>query len=164
MLQPSREYELKLEMTGKELDRLSRHSKLHSKTAPAPTQKKLRSVYYDTPDYRLHRQYIVLRVRFDGSTYTQTVKLDNDLKDGISNPVEIEDRLENGEPDLNRIHDIPVRRRVLKAIGGSSLLPAFETVITRTAYKLRTRGSLIELALDRGKVIAQDRESEICEA
>jgi len=162
MPQPSREYELKLDLTGKELDRLAGDPKLNAKATR--TQKTLRSVYYDTPDYRLHAQGMVLRVRYDGQTYIQTVKLDNNPKDGISNPIEVEDRFENGEPDPNRIHDIRVRRRVLKAIGGSGLTRAFETVMTRTAYKLRPRGSLIELALDRGEVIAQNRKSEICEA
>ncbi len=162
MPQPPREFELKLDMTGQELDLLAGNPKLRS--GSARVQKTLRSVYYDTPDHRLHAQGIVLRVRDDGEGYVQTVKLDHNLKDGISNPVEIEDRLDNGQPNTSRIHDKRVRRKVLKAIRGSALTRAFETVVTRTTHRLRTRGSVIELALDRGETLAMNRRSEICEA
>lgn len=162
MPQPTREFELKLDLTGKELDLLAGNPRLRS--GSEREQKTLRSVYYDTPDHRLHAQGIALRVRDDGQGYVQTVKLDRNLKDGISNPVEIEDRLDGGQPNTSRIHDKRVRRKVLKAIRGSALTQAFETVVTRTTYRLRARGSVIELALDKGEALAMNRRSEICEA
>ena len=162
MPQPSREYELKLDLTGKELDQLAGNPRLNAGSKPA--RQTLRSVYYDTPDHRLHEQGMVLRVRENGRGYVQTVKLDNNFEDGISNPVEVEDRLEDGQPNPSRIHSKRVRRKVLKAIRGSALIQAFETNVTRTTYRLRTRGSIIELALDRGEAVAMNRRSEISEA
>ena len=162
MPQQPREFELKLDLTGKELDQLAGNPKLNS--GKGRTQKTLRSVYYDTPDHRLHAQRIVVRVRDNGQGFVQTVKLGNDFEDGISNPVEVEDRLDNAQPNLSRIHDKSVRRKVLKAIRGSALTQAFETVITRTACRLRSRASIIEVALDRGEALAMNRRSEICEA
>jgi inorganic triphosphatase YgiF len=44
------------------------------------------------------------------------------------------------------------------------LIQVFETNVTRTTYRLRTRGSIIELALDRGETVAMNRRSEISEA
>jgi inorganic triphosphatase YgiF len=160
MPQLNREFELKLDLTGKELERLARNPKLHA----AGTQKVLRSVYYDTPDHRLHAQGISLRVRKDGQSYVQTVKLGMDLQDGLSNPAGIEDRLDGAQPNPARIHDKRVRRKVQKAVRGSGLTQAFETVVTRTTHRLRTRGSVMELALDRGQTLAMNRRSEICEA
>ena len=162
MPQPNREYELKLDLTGKELDQLAGNPRLNS--GSKPEQQTLRSVYYDTPDHRLHGQGIAFRVRENGQGYVQTVKLDNNFEDGISNPVEVEDRLENGEPNPSRIRSKRVRRKVLKTIRGSALIQAFETNVTRTTYRLRTRGSIIELALDRGEAVAMNRRSEISEA
>ncbi|MGO9545386.1 MAG: CHAD domain-containing protein [Rhodomicrobium sp.] len=161
-MQPlDREFELKLDLTGKDLDRLTRNPKLKSTGAPA---KLLRSIYYDTPDHRLHARGISLRVRDDGEGYVQTVKLDTGLDDGVSNPVEIEDRLGEPQPNPSLIHDKRVRRRVERAVKGSGLTQAFETVVKRTTHRLRTRGSVMELALDRGQTLALNRRAEICEA
>ena len=162
MAQPTREFELKLDLTGKELDQLAGNPRLNP--GRGRVQKMLRSVYYDTPDHRLYAQGIAFRVRDDGQGFIQTVKLGNGDSDGVSDPVEIEDRLENGQPNPIRIHDKHVRRKVLKAIRGSALTQAFETNVTRTTYRLRTRASIIEVALDRGEALAKNRRSEICEA
>jgi inorganic triphosphatase YgiF len=162
MPQPHREFELKLDLTKAELDRLAGNPKLHS--AGAASRKILRSVYYDTPDHRLHAEGISLRVRGDGKSFIQTVKLDTDLKNGISNPVEVEDAVAGGKPDPGLIHDKRVRRKVEQAVKGSGLTQAFETVVTRTTRRLRTRGSVMELALDKGETVAMNRRSEICEA
>ncbi len=162
MQQPIREFELKLDLTGKDLDRLAGNPKLRA-TGEAE-RKNLRSVYYDTPDHRLHAKGISLRVRYDGQSFVQTVKMDTDVEEGISNPIEIEDPLDNGQPNLRRVHDKRVRRKVCKAAKGLALTRAFETVVTRTTHKLRTRGSVIELALDQGETLAMNRRSEICEA
>ncbi len=162
MAKPNREFELKLDLTGKDLDLLAGNPKLQS--GGVASRKTLRSVYYDTPDHRLHEEGISLRVRSDGHSFVQTVKLDAHLEDGISNPIEVEDTLGNAQPDPNRIHDKRVRRKVCKAVKGSGLTQAFETVVTRTTHRLRTRGSVMELALDRGETLAMNRRSEICEA
>jgi triphosphatase len=162
MPRANREFELKLDLTGQELGQLIEQTKPNGRGAGS--QKRLRSVYYDTPDFRLHAKGIALRVRAIGRRYVQTVKLDARLNGGLFNPIEIEDRLERPEPDVNRIHDENVRRKVRKAIRGSALTQAFETVVTRTTRKLRSGGSVIELALDKGEALAMNRRSEICEA
>ncbi len=158
---PAREFELKLSLTGDELNRLAKNPKL--KPNGSTGKKALRSVYFDTPDFSLHRNGISLRVRDDGRTYVQSVKLDTSLKNGISNPVEIEDRLGGPDPDTGCIHDKRVRRKVEKAIKGSDLEKVFETSVTRTTHRLRTHGSIIEVALDRGETLAKNRRSQICE-
>ncbi len=162
MPQPNREFELKLDLTERELDRLAGNPTLN--TAGAASRKTLKSVYYDTPDHKLHGKGIALRVHNIGRSYVQTVKLDTELNGGLSNPIEVEDRLDSPQPNPGRIHDKRVRRKVRKAISGSALTKAFETVVTRTTHKLRAHGSVIELALDRGEALAMNRRSEICEA
>ncbi len=162
MRQPNREFELKLDLTGQELDKLACNPKLNS--TGAASRKTLRSIYYDTPDHKLHDKGIALRVRHIGRIHIQTVKFGTEVKGGVSNPVEIEDRLDSAQPNPGRIHDKRVRRMVRKAISGSALTKAFETVVTRTTHKLRRGSTLMELALDRGEALAMNRRSEICEA
>jgi triphosphatase len=162
MREPDRELELKVDLTPGELSRLARHPKLRS--GGAPERKALKSVYFDTPGYRLHARSMSLRVRDFGHRFVQTVKLDTDLKNGVSNSIEIEDPLDGPEPDPARIHDKHIRRKVEKAIRGSALIKAFETDVRRTTHRLSTRSSVIAVALDRGETLAMNRRSEICEA
>ena len=107
---------------------------------------------------------VTLRVRNDGKSFVQTVKAEAGLENGVSNPIEVEAPVDNPKPDLDRIGDKSLRRKLVKAISGSSLERAFETVVTRTSYKLESGDSLVELALDRGEARAKGRKTPIREA
>jgi inorganic triphosphatase YgiF len=107
---------------------------------------------------------MVLRVRDDGAGFVQTVKADARFKDGLSNPIEVEAPVAGPEPDLKLISDKGLRRKLSGALNGSSLMRAFETLITRTSYKLETGGGVVELALDRGEARAKRRKEPIREA
>jgi inorganic triphosphatase YgiF len=159
----NREFELKLALSEEDYERLNAHPKL---TGPQRerSEKVLKSVYFDTPDLCLRDLGVTLRVRSDGKGFLQTVKAETGLENGVSSPIEVETPVENPEPDLDRIGDKSLRKKLLKAIGGSSLERAFETVVTRTSYRLETGDSLVELALDRGEARAKRRKTPICEA
>jgi inorganic triphosphatase YgiF len=160
MSEPYREFELKLSLTADELDRLAANPQLGGEASP----KELRSVYFDTPGNRLRSEGIALRVRDGEDGYVQTVKMETQLKDGVSNPIEIEDRIDGPEPDIHRIGDARVRQHVLEAVKGSTLTQAFETVVMRTTHRFQRNGAVVELALDSGEARAKGRKSEICEA
>ena len=163
MAQRNREFELKLSLPPDEFDGLVANPRLMG-NGGEPSQKALRSIYYDTPDLRLRNEGLTLRVRHDGERYVQTIKAETRLRNGFSNPIEVEDRVEGSEPDLDHISDSRIRRKLQKAVQSLVLTPVFETAISRTSYHLRRRGSLIELALGKGEVRAKTRRSEICEA
>ena len=93
MVQPNREFELKLSLRPDEFDRLAANPKLTGNGGKS-SQKALRSIYYDTPDLRLRNQGLTLRVRHDGESYVQTIKAETQLRNGLSNPIEVEDRVE----------------------------------------------------------------------
>ncbi len=162
MPRPDREFELKITLTAEELDKLARNPRLSA--ASEHSEKSIRSVYYDTPDHRLHGEGISLRVREDGESFIQTVKLDTAFKNGLSNPIEIENPLDTQQPDLDRIGDKHVRREVYKAVKGSALTQAFETDVTRTTHRFHKRQSIIEVALDKGETRTKGRKSAIYEA
>jgi inorganic triphosphatase YgiF len=162
-MQKNREFELKLTLTAPEYARLAKERRLPA-SASDKAETTLTSVYYDTPDHRLHDLGLSLRVRCDGKSFAQTAKADAKLKTGISNPLESEAKLSSLEPDLDRVGDKRLRRELRAGAAGSVLTQAFETVVKRRSYKLRRHGSLIELALDRGEARAKDRNAPICEA
>jgi inorganic triphosphatase YgiF len=159
----NREFELKLALSEEDFKRLNAHPKL-AEPQLERTEKVLKSVYYDTPDLRLRDLGVTLRVRKDGKSFVQTVKAEAKLENGVSNPIEVEAPVEKPEPDLDRIGDKSLRRKLVKAISGSSLERVFETVVTRTSYKLGAGDSVVELALDRGEARAKRRKTPIREA
>jgi triphosphatase len=159
----NREFELKLALNKDELNRLLAHPKL-SDPHLERSEKVLKSVYYDTPDFRLRDLGVALRVRDDGEGFVQAIKSGGAVENGVSNPVEIEATIDSSEPDLERVSDKRLRRKLSKAVTGSSLAPAFETVVTRTSFRLKTGDGLVELALDRGEARAKRRKAPIREA
>ena len=159
-----REFELKLELTREELQRVNDHPVLPSLTVGEPTVKILRSIYFDTPDQRLRQAGISLRLRYDGEKWRQTVKCDGRMTRGVWQPLELETALPDPELDLEAIADTRLRRDIAKLTRGTLLEPLFETVVTRTARRLHTDRGELELALDEGVVRAGTVESTLCEA
>jgi inorganic triphosphatase YgiF len=124
----------------------------------------LRSVYFDTPDAALSREKISLRIRYNGETRVQTVKLDGGLEKGLSQTLEIENEIDGETPDLHLIKNEKVRRRIEKAISGQYFVALFETYINRTAALIDIAGEgTIELAIDIGEVRAGDKRAPLNE-
>ena len=160
---PNRVFELKLALSEGDFDRLIAHPRL-SEPQLELSEKVLKSIYYDTPDLRLRDLGVTLRVRKDGKSFVQTVKAEAGRENGISNPIEVEAPVASPEPDLKRISDKSLRRKLSGALSGSTLTRAFETVVTRTTYKLEKGDNLVELALNRGEARAKRRKAPIREA
>ena len=159
----NRECKLKLALSEKDFERLNGHTKL-AEAQRDRSEKVLKSVYYDTPDLRLRDLGVTLQVCKDGKGFVQTVRAEARLENGVPKPVEAEAPVENLRPDLDRIGDKNLRRKLVKAISGASLEPAFETLATRTFYKLEAGDSVVELILDRGEARAKRRKTPIREA
>src|SRR5271165_2180461 len=119
-----REFELKLALSEGDFEQLLAHPRL-SEPQLERSEKVLKSIYYDTADLRLRDLGVTLRVRNDGKNFVQTVKAETGLENGVSNPIEVEALVENSEPDLDRIGHKSLRRKLVKAISGSSLERAF---------------------------------------
>ena len=159
-----REFELKVELTKSDVERL-----IGSDGAPGigigpATAKRLRSIYYDTPEHDLHAKGISLRVRRQDGAWVQTVKADQQLRGGVSNPVELEAPLDGPEPEVGKISSKKIRRIVQDAVKEGGLEPVFETVIRRTTRPIKTGGSEQELAVDDGEVRVDGKSQDLREA
>src|SRR5688572_7801386 len=111
-----KELELKLKVTPQELQRIGAHPALEDLTVGKPVTKTLRSIYFDTPDHRLHARGISLRLRTVGNRWLQTVKSNMGVTNGVSNPDEVEALVDGPEPDLSAIADRKLRQIIARAM------------------------------------------------
>ena len=159
-----RELELKVELSKSDVERLGGELPGGELGIGPPTRKKLRSIYFDTPQHDLHAAGISLRLRRQNGGWLQTVKADEQVDGGVSNPIELEAPVDREEPDLAKIADKKIKRAVKKAAKGTTLKPIFETIVQRTTRTIKAHGSEIELAVDDGEVRAGDEAREVREA
>jgi triphosphatase len=167
-----KELELKLTLTPEELQRVGAHPALEDLTVGQPVTRTLRSIYFDTPDHRLRARGISLRLRaVDGQTgkrnngqWLQTIKGGSGVRNGVSNPDEIEALVGGPEPDVKAIDDRKLRQTIARVMRSSPLEPQFETIVTRTTRQLHSDKGDLELALDQGVVRAGAAEAKLCEA
>ena len=92
-----RELELKVELSKADLERLTGDLPADDLVIGHTERKSLRTVYFDTPEHDLHAIGISLRLRKQDSGWLQTVKADHHVDGGVSNPIELEALLTNGD-------------------------------------------------------------------
>jgi inorganic triphosphatase YgiF len=159
-----RELELKVELSKSDLARLD--SKLQaSRLASGPvSREKLHSTYFDTAQYDLHAAGLSLRLRKRHGAWLQTLKAEHHIDSGLSDAIEVEAAIDADKPDLTRIGDKRLRRKLRKLVNGGPLHPVFETVVHRTTRNLKLDNSELELAVDEGEIQANGKSQKLLEA
>lgn len=161
------EFELKFEVPAASLQRVVAQVR-----SGKVSRRRLRACYYDTPDGALARHGIVVRVRQEGRRWVQTAKAPS------TGPLE---RLEHNVPlaaprtltppgvDLERHAGTPVGERICAALrlkAGApmpALVALYETDVQRLKRDLDHDGSIIEIALDGGRIVAGACSVAVCE-
>ncbi|NVK34667.1 MAG: CHAD domain-containing protein [Rhodobacteraceae bacterium] len=153
-----KEVELKVEVSPDEHNRLKRTRWPEGFSATRAVTNTLQSVYFDTDDHALREAGMSLRLRKTGNGWVQTLKLGTGVKAGLSSAKELEYPVDGRALDLSVIDKPKAVKALNKALNGAELKEQFETLVKRTS-KLVTApdGSTIELAIDNGEVIADDK-------
>ena len=160
-----REIELKITLDADQERRLRNGAVTKSfAVGPARTQM-LHSRYFDTADDMLRLNGYALRVRKAGQSWVQTLKkADAPIDGGLSRPLEDECPLQGPDLQLGLIADDDLREDVI-GIARAGLHVVAETRFRRTARQMRSpTGGLVELAIDKGDLIASDVKSPFIEA
>lgn len=161
----SLELELKIELSPETADVVMAGPTLQALAPQGLRRDRLRSLYFDTSDRRLHAAGIALRVRKTRRSWVQTLKLGTGVDGGVSSPIEIETPVDGPEPELARLPAGDAVATLRKTLGRAKLAIVFETDLNRLRADLRRDGAAIELAIDRGFVRTPDgREEALCEA
>ncbi len=130
-----------------------------------PQRISLAAMYLDTSDRRLAQAQMAWRVRREGRRWVQT------LKAGGTNTLE---RFEHEVSRADMSHDAAAHAG--SAVGdklvallrdaaaeGSEVGVRFETKVRRTTRKVRTRGALVEVAFDDGRLLSHGSSERIRE-
>lgn len=127
-----------------------------------PVRSTLFSAYYDTPDGHLRQHGVALRLRRDRGRWIQTIKRAGETAGGLHRRLEHEVEVAAQLPSFSAMTDAGVDDIVLPV--REDLRVAFTTEFDRTAAIVHPdAGTAIEIALDRGAVIAGARQDPICE-
>lgn len=145
-----REIELKLTLPpARVADFLARMARRRAE----PVRQLLHTRYFDTPDFDLSAAGVAVRVRRVGRRWVQTLKTGGERQGGLSTRIEFEMPVTRGEPDWTRFPPEALAR--VPAAWRAQLVPVFDTRFERMAWQVKGRGGAeIEVALDRGEVIA----------
>lgn len=117
------------------------------------------SIYFDTPDHALARAGVSLRIRKSGNKRVQTIKAAGASAAGLFARSEWERAVRNDIPVLDAKMPLPA------GLGdcADTIAPVFEVGIDRRSWIIAEGGAAIDAVIDRGEVVAGDRQSPICE-
>ncbi|GGP48568.1 inorganic triphosphatase [Shewanella saliphila] len=126
-------------------------------------QKKLTNGYFDTTDLQLRRWDMGLRVRGFDEQLEQTIKTAGSVIGGIHTRPEYNVRINQKMPELSLFPSkIWPDGQNVNALT-ESLECIFETNFQRQTWHIEHQGSVVEVALDLGEIIAGDLSEPICE-
>jgi len=148
------EVELKLELTLEAADALERAGLFAGKRKIGKTVRQ-HAIYFDTLDHALEAAGFSLRIRRNGKKRVQTIKADGGSAAGLFARPEWERGVKDDQPVLDDTTPI------LEVLGdkAADIRPLFTVENERRVWTFDG----IEVSLDRGRVIAGDRETHLCE-
>ena len=161
------EFELKLEIPAASLPQLE--AALREGGA---SRQRLQAHYFDTEGGALASHGLVLRLRKEGRRWVQTAK------GPASGPLyRLEHNVALGRPpgaampvaDLGRHAGTPVGERIRQALALTpgaalpALIPLYQTDVQRLKRSVVVEGSVLELALDLGRVVCGPQSLPLCE-
>lgn len=163
------EIELKLALPTTDPATLSKRlARLPVLARRKPIHQNLHSVYYDTPEQILRHKRVALRIRRVGSDanpqWLQTLKTGSRDDSALSRRGEWEAPVPSATLALNVLQATPWSKIDPDGTVFQALAPTFSTTFERTSWTVRRRnGSVIEVALDVGVIVAGDKRAPICE-
>jgi inorganic triphosphatase YgiF len=163
------EIELKLLIEPAHAQALRDHPLLKKHAGAAPTQHRMDTTYFDTPDLYFSRHRAALRVRHADNAWVQTLKDGNQVQGGLHSRNEWETEVDAGAPDLEALreavgHGSVWFERLADTGLQEAITPVFSNRIDRTAWLLDFgEGQQAELVLDQGELRRGEQREAISE-
>jgi triphosphatase len=159
------ERELKIQLgCGEEARLCQQLARMPGREGPVRSRQ-LVSIYCDTSAQDLALGGIALRLRKDGRRWIQTVKkAPTEGSRGLFATTEVERPAPGGCLRLDGEDPDGIYGEIRERVNGADLGAVFETRVRRTSARLRGPRGLVEVALDRGEVVAGALSAPIREA
>ena len=134
----------------------------------SPESVLLEGAYYDTPSRVLKENNVALRVRCEGAICFATLKWGgNKVVQGLHEHQEVNVPIDTDScliaPSVDIFEESIDGRKMSDLVGGESLEMIFVTKVTRRRAKIHYRSSIVEIAIDLGKVAAGEKEAPVSE-
>ena len=161
------EFELKFEIPAANLERVAAALK-----DGKISRQRLQARYFDTVDGTLAAHGLVVRMRKEGRRWVQTAKGPSaTLLERLEHNVTLAQQTAGTEPgvDLARHAGTPVGNAIACALNlkasedFSSLTPLYDTDVHRVTRLVEHGGSVMEIALDRGRIQSGTKSLDLCE-
>jgi inorganic triphosphatase YgiF len=149
------EIELKLDLTLESADALAGARLFEGKSRVSHQF----STYFDTPEHSVWKKGYSLRIRQLGRKKVETVKADGGNAAGLFERTEWERKVTGDTPHL----DDSTPLAALLGDEANHLTAIFSINVTRRTWQVNEGKAIIEVVLDRGKIVAGERETPICE-
>ena len=125
------------------------------------------AVYYDTKNMALRNARYTLRARSEGDTAFATVKWGGASEGALHRREEINVAIDvekvGQAPDIQIFKGSSAYRELRQLTRGRKLQPILTMDFTRSRRRLNYMGNIIELALDKGKIITENGTAPILE-
>jgi inorganic triphosphatase YgiF len=158
------EIELKLAVPRDRVDELCRHPLLLSDRTSSRGETRVRSTYFDTPDLRLLKRNMTLRIRRMGRRQVLTLKEGALRQAGLFSRREWEEPVSHGKPNLLGLSEPKLRSLVRHAESRGGLRPVFGVNFRRRSWEVGLgRDVRVEVDLDIGEIRAGGEAMPICE-
>ncbi|WP_199883887.1 CYTH domain-containing protein [Anaerosinus massiliensis] len=163
MNKKNREIELKLQVTE---EAAWESLKNQIKTMPGAggyEKISLAANYFDTEDGFLHKEHLAYRTRKEGAQWVATIKGGGSVCNGLHKRAEWNLCVDDGRPDLRVFLQTDVDQAILRELGNKELISIVQTEFIREVVILHIDGSEIEIAMDRGSIMAGKNTAPILE-
>jgi triphosphatase len=147
------ETELKLALDPAAVPALLRHPALRPLRCGRARTAPMHSVYFDTPDGRLERADVALRVRRTGRCWVQTLKGPRQAGAGLHERPEYEWAVPGPDVDMTRLATTPWKKLSAKAAKDGGFVPICTTDFERRTIPLEfPDGTTAQLCVDLGVI------------
>jgi len=128
-----------------------------------PVEREFETRHYDTSQGTLMNAGLAFRVRREGENFTACVKGKGFSLGGLHSRLEYSVPVKGFNPDISVFAETPIFNVLQQAVGEEKLTNLFSIRFKRISAFLNVRGTIIELALDKGEIVAGNKREEICE-
>ncbi|MEG6585402.1 CYTH domain-containing protein [Dendrosporobacter sp. 1207_IL3150] len=159
------EIELKLQVVdASEWDNIIKLQDLHEFIKPDRTRNEtLEARYYDTVTGHLRKKGLAFRIRREQGEWVATIKGGGQSDGGLHSRMEYNKIIAQPNPDLAIFDDTDIGGSIKKIVGANELRAIMITRFERNIKIIEADDAVIELAADKGDIIAGERHAPILE-